>query len=72
MKRKKMLIAIAAVALGIAGAVSSAQAGNDREERGGFRIGPFGQRMGGPLARGAFAFAPRHFRVHRRYYRYYY
>jgi hypothetical protein len=28
--------------------------------------------MGGPLARGAFAFAPRHFRVHRRYYRYYY
>ena len=49
MKRKKMLIAIAAVALGIAGAVSSAQAGSDQsEDRGGIEIGPLGQVFGTP------------------------
>jgi hypothetical protein len=63
MSRKKTLIAIAAVALGIAGAVSSAQAGNDKYDDGGqvrgIKIGPLGQRFGSPPAPGAFAFAPR-------------
>jgi hypothetical protein len=79
MSRKKMLIAMAAVALGIAGVASSAQAGNDKYDdgngQGGIRIGPLGQRFGGPPVGGAFAFAPlttRHARVHGRYYRYYY
>ena len=74
-----MLIAIAAVALGIAGAVSSAQAGNDKYDdsagQGGIKVGPLGQRFGGPPTGGAFAFAPlttRHVRVHGRPYRYYY
>ena len=57
-----MLITIAAVALGIAGAVSSAQAGNDKYDDGGqvrgIKIGPLGQRFGGPNASGAFASAP--------------
>jgi hypothetical protein len=59
MSRKKMLIAIAAVALGIAGAVSSAQAGNDKYDdgQGGIRIGPLGQRFV-PNASRAFASAP--------------
>jgi hypothetical protein len=76
MSRKKMLIAIAAVALGIAGAISTAQAGSkdDAEaHQGGIKVGPFGQRFGGPPTRGLFAFAPlRHVRVHGRHYRYYY
>lgn len=75
MRRKIMLIALAAVSVGIAGAVSSAQAASDQSEwRGGYKIGPFGQRFGGPRARGIFAFAPlpgRHFRLHRRHYYYY-
>jgi hypothetical protein len=76
MSRKKMLVAMTAVALGIAGAVSTAQAGNDRDvnDRGGIKIGPLGQRFGGPPTGGAFAFAPlttRHVRVHGRHYRYY-
>jgi hypothetical protein len=77
MNRKRMLVAITAVALGIAGAVSSAQAGNDHdEERGGIKIGPLGQRFAGPPTGRAFAFAPlttRHGRVyrHHRYYYYY-
>ena len=55
---RKLLITIAALALGIAGAVSSAQAGNDQEERGGFKIGPLGQVMGGgPPAGDVFASA---------------
>ena len=59
MNRKKMLTVIAAVALGITGAVSSAQAGGDQsEERGGFKIGPLGQWMGGPPAGEVFASAP--------------
>jgi hypothetical protein len=62
MSRKKMLIAIAAVALGIAGAVSSVQAGNDRYDDGGqvrgIKVGPLGQRFGGPPANGVFASAP--------------
>ena len=63
MSRKKMLIAMTAVALGIAGAVSSAQAGNDKYDDGGqtrgIKIGPLGQRFGAPPAPGAFAFVPR-------------
>jgi hypothetical protein len=76
MTRKKMLVAMTAVALGIAGAISTAHAGNDKDpinDRGGIKIGPLGQRFGGPPARGYFAFAPlRHVRVHGRHYRYYY
>jgi hypothetical protein len=79
MSRKKMLIAIAAVALGITGAVSSVQAGNDKYDdgsgQGGIKIGPLGQRFGGSPTGGAFAFAPlttRHVRVNGRHYRYYY
>ena len=56
-----MLMAIAAVALGIAGAVSSAQAGSKDDDGagvGGIKIGPLGQTFGGPPASGAFAFAP--------------
>ena len=56
-----MLIATAAVALGIAGAVSSAQAGGKDDDGApvrGIKIGPLGQRFGGPPASGAFAFAP--------------
>ena len=57
MSRKKMLIAMTAVALGIAGAVSSAQAGNDKYDdsagQGGIKIGPLGQTFGGPPARDA-------------------
>ena len=63
MSRKKTLIAIAAVALGIAGAVSSVQAGNDKYDdgngQGGIKIGPLGQRFSAPPAPGAFAFVPR-------------
>jgi hypothetical protein len=62
MSRNRMLIAIAAVALGIAGAVSSVQAGNDRYDDGGqvrgIKIGPLGQRFGAPPAGGTFASAP--------------
>jgi hypothetical protein len=61
MNRKKMLIVIAAVALGIAGAVSSAQAGgkdDDGYNQGGIKIGPLGQRFGGPPAGEVFASAP--------------
>ena len=61
MSRKKMLIAITAVALGIAGAVSSAQAGSKDDDGagvGGIKIGPLGQTFGGPPASGAFAYAP--------------
>ena len=62
MSRKKMLIAMTAVALGIAGAVSSAQAGNDKYDdsagQGGIKVGPLGQWFGGPPAKGAFASAP--------------
>ena len=63
MSRNKMLIAVAAIALGIAGAVSSAQAGNDKYDDGGqtrgIKIGPLGQIFGAPPAPGAFAFVPR-------------
>jgi hypothetical protein len=62
MSRKKMLIAIAAVALGIAGAVSTAQAGNDKYDdssgQGGIKVGPLGQRFDSPYSNGAFASAP--------------
>ena len=59
MNRKKMLIVVAAVALGIAGAVSSAQAGaQDDGERGGFKVGPLGQTFGAPPASEVYASAP--------------
>jgi hypothetical protein len=50
MNRKKMLIVVAAVALGIAGAVSSAQAGGKDDDgwgQGGIKTGPLGQSFGG-------------------------
>ena len=57
-----MLIASAAVALGIAGTVSSVQAGNDKYDDGGqvrgIKIGPLGQSFGSPNASGTFASAP--------------
>jgi hypothetical protein len=78
-----MLIAITAVTLGIAGAVSTAQAGSKDDDgagAGGIKVGPLGQRFGSPPAPGAFAFSPpapgafafaprttRHVRVHGRY-----
>ena len=58
---RKLLITIAALALGIAGAVSSAQAGSKDDDGagvGGIKIGPLGQTFGGPPASGAFAYAP--------------
>jgi hypothetical protein len=59
MSRKKMLITIAAVVLGIAGAVSSAQAGaQDDGERGGIKLGPLGQTFGAPPASEVYASAP--------------
>ena len=62
MSKKKMLMVVAAVALGFAGAVSSAQAGNDKYDDGGqtrgIKIGPLGQIFGAPPAPGAFAFSP--------------
>jgi hypothetical protein len=62
MSRKKMLIAMTAVALGIAGAVSSAQAGNDKYDdsagQGGIKVGPLGQTFAGPPARDTFGSAP--------------
>jgi hypothetical protein len=51
MNRKKMLITLAAVALGIAGAVSTAQAGgkdDDGANVGGIKVGPLGQWFGAP------------------------
>ena len=61
MTRKKMLT-IVAVALGIAGAVSSAQAGNDKYDdssgQGGIKVGPLGQTFGGPPAGEISASAP--------------
>jgi len=56
-----MLIAITAVALGIAGAVSSAQAGSKDDDGagvGGIKIGPLGQTFGGPPASEVFGYAP--------------
>ena len=53
MSKKKMLMVVAAVALGIAGAVSSAQAGSkddDGANAGGIKVGPLGQTFGAPRA----------------------
>ena len=61
MSRKKMLIAMTAVALGIAGAVSSAQAGSKDDDGagvGGIKIGPLGQWFGAPPAENTFGYAP--------------
>jgi len=51
MSRKKMLITIAAVAFGIAGPVSTAQAGSKDDDGagvGGIKVGPLGQWFGAP------------------------
>jgi hypothetical protein len=51
MNRKKMLICIAAFALGIAGAVSTAQAGSKDDDGAGvdgIKVGPLGQWFGAP------------------------
>ena len=59
MSRKKMLIAMTAVALGIAGAVSAAQAGSkDDDDVGGSKIGPSGQWFGAPPAQDTFGYVP--------------
>jgi hypothetical protein len=61
MSRKKMLIAVAAVALGIAGAVSAAQAASRDDDAGptrGIKIGPLGQRFDAPPAEYTFGYAP--------------
>ena len=53
MSKTKILITIAAVALGIAGAVSSAQAGGKDDDGwgvGGIKTGPLGQTFGAPRA----------------------
>ena len=53
MSRKKVLIATIALALGIAGAVSSAQAGSKDDDGagvGGIKVGPLGQWFGAPPA----------------------
>jgi hypothetical protein len=54
MNGKKTLIALsAAIALGIMGAASVAQASDHEDQSGGFKIGPLGQRMGGSSVWGA-------------------
>jgi len=61
MSTKKMLMVIAAVALGIAGAVSSAQAGgkdDDGASVGGIKVGPLGQWFGAPPAEYTFGYVP--------------
>jgi hypothetical protein len=61
MSRKKMLVTIAAIALGIAGAVSSAQAGGKDDDgwaAGGIKVGPLGQTFGAPPAENTFGYAP--------------
>ena len=61
MSRKKVLITIAALALGIAGAVSSAQAGSkddDGANAGGIKVGPLGQWLGAPPAEYTFGYVP--------------
>ena len=61
MSRKKMLIAVTAVALGIAGAVSSAQAGSKDDDGagvGGIKNGPLGQWFGVPPAENTFGYVP--------------
>ena len=59
MSRKKMLMVVAAVALGIAGAVSSAQAGGKDDDGwgvGGIKTGPLGQTFGAPPAENTFGY----------------
>jgi hypothetical protein len=61
MSRKKVLITIAALALGIAGAVSSAQAGSKNDDggnAGGIKVGPLGQWLGAPPAEYTFGYVP--------------
>ena len=61
MSKKKILITIAALALGIAGAVSSAQAGSkddDGANAGGIKVGPLGQTFGAPPAENTFGYVP--------------
>ena len=61
MSRKKMLIAMTAAALGIAGAVSSAQAGSKDDDGagvGGIKVGPLGQWLAAPPAQDTFGYVP--------------
>jgi hypothetical protein len=61
MSGKKMLVTIAAIALGIAGAVSSAQAGGKDDDgwgAGGIKTGPLGQTFGAPPAENTFGYVP--------------
>ena len=61
MSRKRMLMVIAAVTLGIAGAVSSAQAGSKDDDGagvGGIKVGPLGQWLGAPPAEYTFGYVP--------------
>jgi hypothetical protein len=51
-KRSLLALSIAA-ALSVAGAASSAQAGSERDDPGGYRIGPLGQVFGGSSEWGA-------------------
>jgi hypothetical protein len=54
MSAKRNLFALfTVIALGVAGIASSAQAGSDRDEAGGYRIGPLGQSFGGSSEWGA-------------------
>ena len=58
---RKLLITNAALALGIAGAVSSAQAGGKDDDGagvGGIKVGPLGQWFGAPPAENTFGYAP--------------
>jgi len=66
MNRKALITLFGALALGVAGAVSSAQAG-DRDDgpSGGYRVGPLGQALGDSYTWGrrdtganAYGFAP--------------
>ena len=61
MNRNKMLMIIAAVTLGIAGAVSTAQAGGKDDDGwgvGGIKTGPLGQTFGAPPAENTFGYVP--------------
>jgi len=61
MSKKKMLMVVAAVALGFAGAVSSAQAGGKDDDGwgvGGIKTGPLGQTFGAPPAENTFGYVP--------------
>jgi hypothetical protein len=68
---------IVTITLSVLGTSAALAGGKDDDGwgQGGIKIGPLGQRFGGPPTGGAFAFAPpitRHVRVPGRHYRYHY